>query len=146
MSSGAFTFMGRSSIRNEPATRAMAVRAISPLGLAGFTRTPSRTVAGTASLISSTRFAQISAKKKVNPVRFPPGRAILGTSPEDTKSAAAVTTIGIVELISLFRRAGPGRTMGHDDIDLRRDQLAGEGVKTIVISLGELIVDGNILS
>ena len=45
-------------------------------------------------MISSTRFAQISAKKKVNPVRFPPGRAILGTSPEETKSAAAITTIG----------------------------------------------------
>src|SRR5215218_11030788 len=37
--------------------------------------------AGTASLISSTRFPQTSARKKVKPVRLPPGRCRLSTSP-----------------------------------------------------------------
>src|SRR6266516_197335 len=32
-------------------------------------------------------------------------RAILGTSPEDTKSAAAITTIGIVDVACLAARA-----------------------------------------
>jgi hypothetical protein len=40
----------------------------------------------------------------------------------------------------------PGVLWGQEDIDLRRDQLGGESGKAIVISLGKLIVDGNIFS
>jgi hypothetical protein len=68
---------------------------------------------------------------------------MLGTSPEDTKSAAAVTTIGIVEVACSAARA-PGILWVTMVSTFERGHR--EGGKAIVICLGELISDSNILS
>ena len=54
--------------------------------------------------------------------------------------------MGTVEVACLAALAGPGRTVGQEDIDLQRDQFGRESGKAIVVSLGKLIVDGNIFS
>ena len=36
--------------------------------------------------------------------------------------------------------------MGQENIDLRRDELGRESGKAIVVSLGKLLLDGNIFS
>ena len=96
-------------------------------------------------MISSTRFAQISAKKKVNPVRFPPGRAMLVTSPD-------VDGVGHSGHHNWNGRGGllgcscAGRAMGYEHIDVEVHQFGCENGKAIVVSLGKLIVDGNIFS
>ena len=57
------------------------------VGLAGLTRAAMRVARGTISRKSSSRFAVNSPLKKLIPVRFPPGRARLGTRPSLTGSS-----------------------------------------------------------
>src|SRR5262245_63312034 len=64
MSSRAFTSLGTSSTPNALAVRCMAASAKACEGLAGLTKTATRVSVEMASLINSTRLAQISAKKK----------------------------------------------------------------------------------
>ena len=53
---------------------------------------------------SSSRFALSSGKKKLDPVMFPPGRAMLATNPVATASPTSVMTIGIVVVACLTAR------------------------------------------
>src|SRR5262249_8322282 len=69
--------------------------------LAGLTSTATRSADGTNSRRSNSRFAVNSALKKLVPVRLPPGRARLATSPSLTGSAAVRKAIGIVGVAGL---------------------------------------------
>jgi len=65
-------------------------------GLAPFHKTAVRESPGISSFSSSIRLPLSSVVRLLVPVKFPPGRARLVTSPAPTRSAAAATTIGIV--------------------------------------------------
>src|SRR5262249_51251393 len=51
--------------------------------------------------LDTSRFAINSSPKKLTPVRFPPGRARLATTPSPTGSWAAIKAIGIVVVAAL---------------------------------------------
>ena len=80
------------------------VRLISLMGFAGFTRTPTSARPGTFSLSSSSRLTASSGVKNVNPVTFPPGRAMLDTRPVATASPLTAITMGIVAVACLAAR------------------------------------------
>jgi len=70
-------------------------------GFVGFQRMPTREVFGATSLSSSSRLAKTSRPAScVSPVRLPPGRARLATSPVPTGSPASIT-MGIVKVACL---------------------------------------------
>ena len=62
---------------------------------------------GTSSDSSSSRLAVTSVASTLTPVRLPPGRARLATSPSPTGSAPPLKTIGIVE-VALVAANAPG--------------------------------------
>ena len=61
--------------------------------------------AGTSSCSSSSRFGPSSTPNEVTPVRLPPGRLKLATSPAWTGSAPVRKTIGIVAVAVLAANA-----------------------------------------
>ena len=72
---------------------------------AGLINTAIRTAPGTNSRRSPSRFAARSAAKKLTPVRLPPGRARLATSPSLTGSLPVLKTIVIVPVAALATSA-----------------------------------------
>jgi hypothetical protein len=62
---------------------------------------------GTASLSSSSRFADNSGTRAVSPVTFPPGWARLATTPASTSAPAEADTIGIVVVSRFAASAAP---------------------------------------
>ena len=73
--------------------------AVGPAALSAATRVTD----GTASFKSDRRFASVSTSLKLNPVRLPPGRARVATSPLATGSTER-PTIGIVVVACLAAR------------------------------------------
>ena len=61
---------------------------------------------GTSSRRSSSRFGTSSPMTRLTPVRLPPGRERLATSPSLTGSSGTVNTIGMVVVAALAARAG----------------------------------------
>src|SRR5260370_2391382 len=59
------------------------------------TPTATRAIPGTSSRRSSSRFGTSSPTNTLTPVRFPPGRERLATSPTCTGSSGPVNTIGM---------------------------------------------------
>ncbi len=82
-------------------------------GLAGFHKTAMREAPGTTAFSSSSRFASISGVIEVDPVMFPPGRAMLETTPAAMGSPITAMTIGRVLVPSFAARAAgvPAVTM-----------------------------------
>src|SRR5438477_2306662 len=99
-----------------------------PLGI-GIGWLTSKTIdllSGTSSEINSRRFAVSSLLSKLTPVRLPPGRDRLATSPSPTGSALT-KAMGIVEVARLAANAGgapPPVTI--TSIDLAIDELSGQ--------------------
>ena len=60
---------------------------------------------GTSSCSSSSRFGPTSTLKEVTPVRLPPGRFRLATSPTSTGSLPIPKTIGIVAVAAFAANA-----------------------------------------
>jgi hypothetical protein len=77
----------------------------SALGLFGFTSRAITLAWGTISESSSSRFGVSSSVMLLTPVRLPPGRARLATSPVKTGSSPVRKTIGIVEVALFAARA-----------------------------------------
>src|SRR5262249_20191955 len=77
-------------------TSATRLRIVASPKAPGCQRTPTRESSGSPSLSRAKRLGTSSGPRKVVPVMFPPGRAMLATSPSCTGSPMAVTTIGIV--------------------------------------------------
>src|SRR6516165_12677830 len=73
-------------------------------GLFGFSRKPSVAVLGTNSCNSASPLAPSSALNSLKPVKLPPGRLRLATSPSCAGSAAAVNTIGMLVVAALAAR------------------------------------------
>jgi hypothetical protein len=79
----------------------------------------------------SSRFGPTSAVKLVTPVRLPPGRARLGTSPTATGSPPAKNTIGIVVVAAFAASAAgvllPQQSLSRDDqpVEDRRRRTLG---------------------
>ena len=63
--------------------------------LSGCNSTPMRDILGTTPATSSRSFGPRSAARVVNPVIFPPGRAVLFAKPLATGSPVTVMTMGI---------------------------------------------------
>src|SRR5262245_49537001 len=70
------------------------------LELAGFHKTAVRLPCGKISLNICTRFGAVCGALATNPVKFPPGRARLVTSPSSTRSPIPAPTIGISDVAS----------------------------------------------
>jgi hypothetical protein len=77
------------------------------VGLVGLMSTAMMVAFGSSSRSSSSRFCATSTFKLVTPVRLPPGRIKLATSPTLTGSTAIAKTIGMVAVAALaaIRRA-----------------------------------------
>ena len=63
---------------------------------------------GASSCRVSSRFASMVDETILMPVTFPPGRFRLRTSPVATGSAAAMKTMGVVEVAAMAASAGAG--------------------------------------
>ena len=90
-------------------------------GRSGFTRTATREIPGTASLSSCSLFGIRSVPMLVSPVRFPPGRARLVTSPSRTGSSYTTNTIGTV-LVALLGDEG-WACYDDEEINLKSDEV-----------------------
>ena len=85
----------------------------------------------------------ISGKWNCEPVMLPPGRARLGTIPIVTASPISATTIGIVVVAPC---AGSRRSIGHEHIRPKLDQLVREARQAIVPALGPAVLDDEVLA
>jgi hypothetical protein len=85
-----------SCTRNSCAATSVSLQKIEWAGLVGSIRTATRETFGTTSLSNSNRLRLRVPPLTVSPVRFPPGRARLATSPVSTGLTAAAITMGIV--------------------------------------------------
>ena len=122
----------------------MSLNAPAP-GPDGLTSTPIRVAEGTSSRSSSSRFEVNSTFKKLIPVRLPPGRARLATSPSFTGSSAIAKTIGIVEVASLRgERANDSFRSNHGHWPA--DQFGDERGQPIDLILGEAIRNRHVLT
>ena len=79
----------------------------------------------------------------VTPVRLPPGRFRLATSPSATGSTAVTKTIGMV-LVAAFAANAPGLTGLGDHGDLPADQIGRQRRQPIVLLLRPAIFDRDI--
>jgi hypothetical protein len=77
----------------------------SDAGLFGFSRKPIVAMPGTKSCNSASTFAPSSPTNALKPVRLPPGRLRLATSPSCTGSVATLNTIGMLVVAALAARA-----------------------------------------
>ena len=84
------------------------------LGLAGFTRTATCVMAGTASLSNSSRFPLNSGAERLSPCQVLAGRARLVTKPVSTGSLLAAITTEMV-LVAASDRLDGLWTRGDDD-------------------------------
>jgi GAF domain-containing protein len=95
--------------RLSPSVRAAAGRTrdwvSARVGLVGLTSRATTGAAGTTSCSNANCFGPTSTPNVVTPVRLPPGRARLATSPTSTGSAAMRNTIGMVEVAALAASA-----------------------------------------
>src|SRR5262249_36512766 len=82
-------------------------------GLFGFSRKPIVGVLGTNSCKSASPLAPSSPVNTLKPVRLPPGRLRLATSPSCTGLAPTPNTIGMLLVAALATRVGtsPGETI-----------------------------------
>src|SRR5262249_21903323 len=78
----------------------------SNVGLFGFSRKPIVAVPGTNSCNSASPLAPSSLLRMLKPVRLPPGRLRLATSPSCTGSTPTLNTIGMLVVAALAARAG----------------------------------------
>jgi hypothetical protein len=83
--------------------------------------------------------------KNVNPVTFPPGRAMLETSPEVTASPLVAMTIGDRHG-RLLGRQYSRRSVGHDDVDFETNQFRGELREPLIAALCPSVLDDNVPS
>src|SRR5262249_37170610 len=90
--------------RSSGASRSLVVS--SNIGLFGFPRKPIAAVPGTSSCNSASALAPSSPWYALKPVRLPPGRLRLVTSPSCTGSAAAMDTIGMLVVAAFAARVG----------------------------------------
>ena len=68
--------------------------------------------------------------KKLIPVRLPPGRARLATSPSSTGSSPTMKTIGIVVVAALAASAAAGEECGdHGNSTPKESSAASAGVR-----------------
>ena len=74
---------------------------VAALGLVGLTSAPRVVAVGTTLCSSSSRFGSSSTLSVVTPVRLPPGRFRLATSPSATGSAPVRKTTGMVLVAAL---------------------------------------------
>src|SRR5262249_58076798 len=83
------------------------VDCVSAAGVSGLTSAARMFVVGTSSCSSSSRFDPNSTPNTVTPVRLPPGRLRLVTSPTSTGSNPMIKTIGIV-VVAAFAAGAEG--------------------------------------
>ena len=76
---------------------------------------------------------------------LPPGRARLATKPAPTGSAALTITMGMVVVAFLAANADC-RRCGHDQINLKTNQVRRKLRKALRLLLGKSVLDGDILS
>src|SRR6266545_5058554 len=75
------------------------------IGPVGLTRSAMVLAVGTSSCSSSKRFGPSSTVRSLTPVRLPPGRFRLATSPDPTGSLPTMNTTGVVVVAALAARA-----------------------------------------
>src|SRR5262249_34937932 len=86
----------------------------------GLKRYATRVMFGAIPFANSSHLLAIDGAKFVKPVRLPPGRARLCTTPAVTGSLTCTKTVGVVRVVSLTRR------IGQDHIRTQVEQLFGE--------------------
>ena len=111
----------------------------------GGRRSPTRASLGTASLSISSLFVFSSGDKPEIPVTLPPGRARLATRPAPTGSAAFVITMGMV-VVAFFAANAARVRCGHDQINLKTNQVRRKLRQALTLLLGKPVLDGEILS
>ena len=111
--------------------------------LFGFTSRAITLARGTSSDSSYRRLGISSIVDDADPVRLPPGRARLATSPSLTGSPPCLKTIGIVE-VALFAASAAG-AVRHDHIDLAADEIGGQ-CEPIIVALCPAVFDRHVLS
>src|SRR4051794_2173068 len=117
----------------------------SAFALVGFTISASTLAWGTSSDSSSSRFGISSTLRIPTPVRLPPGRARLATSPRSTGSLAE-KTIGIAEVALFAACAAGGPPLGRDHIDIAGDELGGQRGQPVIATLRPAVFDRHVLS
>src|SRR5262249_9068837 len=119
---------------------------VSAFGLVGLMSSAMMVAIGTRSCSSASRFGPTSTPKLDTPVRLPPGRLRLATSPAWTASAATLKTIGIVEVAALASRtagpfakitATPGRAKAAAQVGRHNRQ-------SFIVSLGPAVFDKHV--
>src|SRR5262249_20695865 len=88
----------------------MSLSVVSAVKLIGLTITATRTIVGTNSRRSSSRFAVNSPLTRLTPVRLPPGWARLATRPVRTGSSEMRNTMGMLVVAPFAGRAAGGFT------------------------------------
>lgn len=91
---------------NTFAADSISVKGNFPRGPPDGQRKPTRPTLGKDSFNSSSLFPPKSAERTVNPVRLPPGRAKLATSPLSTASSVTAKTTGMV-LVAFLAAVAP---------------------------------------
>ena len=108
-------------------------------------RSPTRVSLGTASLSISSLLVFSSVAKLESPVTLPPGRARLATKPAPTGSGVLIITMGMV-VVAFLRRQRRRSSCGHDQINLKTNQVRRKLRQAVSFSLRKSILDGDILS
>ena len=99
---------------------------------------------GTNSRISSSRFGPTSSNKIVTPVRLPPGRFRLATSPDATGLSPTEKTIGIVVVAAFAATtAGPFAAI---TATCRRTRSAASAGSRSLLTLREAVFDRDVLA
>ena len=101
---------------------------------------------GTNSCSSSNRFGPTSTFKLVTPVRLPPGRFTLVTSPTSTGSTAIAKTIGIVAVAAFAASAEGVPPAATITVTCRRTRSAARVASSIVSGFRPTIFDLNVLA
>src|SRR5215213_6410435 len=102
---------------------------------------------GISSCSSCTRFGPNSSEKTVTPVRLPPGRFKLLTSPASTGSVSVKNTIGMVVVAALAGGECCRRTARRSDHrHLTTDQIGYQCGDSIVLPFGPAIFGLHIAS
>src|SRR5262245_41230883 len=110
-------------------------------GLSGFTSSAITLAFGTSSEMSSSRLACSSTTRRLNPVRFPPGRARLPTKPLSAGSSPLVKTIGIVEVAPFAARGARPPPLAPSPLD----ELYGQRRQPVIVTLGPAVFERDIL-
>ena len=116
---------------------------VSAAGVVGFTSRAMTVAVGISSCISSSRFGPISTSKMLTPVRLPPGRFRLVTSPNSTGSNPTAKTIGIVE-VAAFAAVPKGHSDDHGH--LTANEVGRQPRQSIVLSVRPAVFDRDVLA